>query len=519
MKNKFKKPAFIAIAAFIIIAVAGILIFYRYSKKPVLDFIKVKQGEIIQEVTATGNTKPIENISLGFEKSGVIKNIFVSAGDTAKKGQALAELDATELNSNLAQAKADLTAEKSRLDSLRRGARPEEIQIAKTTLEKAVQDIANDYAGSSDIIRDAHVKTEDGLRNQIIQLISFPDTNPQLTFSVYDSQIANDIPIKRQKAGVALNSLKNELAAITAASTENEIDKLIANSIINLSTVMDLLNRLMDALANAANLNSATLTAYQTSVTAARTTVNTAITGINSRQQKISSQKIVVRQSQDELNLKLAGTADEELKTQEALVEKSKTNIANIETQIAKTVIRSPIDGIIAKQDAKIGEIAAANLNLITIINEKSFEIEANIPEVDIGKIKFGNPVKIVFDAFPAEIFIGKISYIDPAETIIDGIVDYKIKIFMDRPDNRIKSGLTAGLAIETQRKPNILILPQSTILEKDSGDFVKIMENNKEKEAQVILGIRGQNGDIEIISGLNNGQEVLNIGAKNHEQ
>ena len=82
-----------------------------------------------------------------------------------------------------------------------RGSRTEEIQIVKTNLEKAIQDLVNDYAGSSDIVRDGYVKTEDAIRNQIIQLISFPDTNPQLTFSVYDAQIANDIPVKRQKTG------------------------------------------------------------------------------------------------------------------------------------------------------------------------------------------------------------------------------------------------------------------------------------------------------------------------------
>lgn len=518
MRNKLKKPVFIAIAVFIIIAGSGGLIFYHYSKKSSPNFVAVKQGTILQEITATGTTKPVENISLGFEKSGVIKNVFVSAGDKVKKGRVLAELDSAELNDNLSQAKAELTAEKAKLDSLKRGARPEEIQISKTSFEKAKQDLANYYFGATDIARDGYIKTEDALRNQITQLISFPDTNPQLTFSVYDAQIANDIPVKRQNAGTALNILKNEIAAIAVASSQNEIDKLNTEAITQLSTVLDLLNRLMDALANAANLNSATLTAYQTSVTTARTTVNTSITNVNTRKQQIASQKIVVQQLQDELNLKLAGTASEELKTQEALVEKSLANIKSSETQIAKTILHSPIDGIVTKQGAKIGEITAANSQLITVINEENFEIEANIPEVDSGKIKTGDLVKIIFDAFPTETFSGKVSYIDPAETIIDGVVDYKIKILPDRPDGRVKSGLTAGLKIETQQKDGVLILPQSAILEKDNGAFVKIIENSKEKELPVILGIRGQNGDIEIVSGLNNGQEVLNIGVKTQE-
>lgn len=518
MKNKFKKPAIIASVSLIIIAGVISLIFYRYSKKPVYNFVTARQGEIIQEVSATGTTKPLENIVLGFEKSGVVKNVLVSAGDKIKSGQILAELDSAELQSSLAESLAGLNAEKTKLNSLQRGARPEEIQIAKTSFEKAVQDLGNDYAGAPDVARDAYIKTEDAVRNQIIQLISNPDSNPQLTFNVSDFQISADIPLKRQKTGAELNAWKNEIAAINAASSQNDINELIAAAAVHSATALDLLNRLMDALAKAADLNSAVLAAYQTSVTAARTSVNTSLTNIKIRQQKIASQKLTVKQLEDELNLKLAGADPEEIKTQEALVEKAAANVKNIETQISKTSLRSSIDGIITKQDAKTGEIAIANSPLITIINEENFEIEANIPEVDIGKIKTGNPVKIAFDAFPAETFLGKVSYIDPAETIIDGVVNYKIKIFLDRPDSRLKSGLTAGLAIETQRKTGILILPQSAIIEKDSGDFVKVLENSKEKELPVALGIRGQNGDIEIVSGLENGQEVLNTGLKTQE-
>ena len=122
----------------------------------------------------------------------------------------------------------------------------------------------------------------------------------------------------------------------------------------------------------------------------------------------------------------------------------------------------------------------------------------------------------MTFDAFGTETFSGKVFYIDPAETITQGVVDYKIKVAFDTPDARMKSGLTANLDIQTKSDANALILPQYAILVNDSGTFVETLDAKKAVvTTPVTLGIQDENGNVEVLTGVTAGEQVLNIGLK----
>ena len=121
----------------------------------------------------------------------------------------------------------------------------------------------------------------------------------------------------------------------------------------------------------------------------------------------------------------------------------------------------------------------------------------------------------MTFDAFPGETFVGKVFYIDPAETIVSGVVDYLVKVSFNTPDPRLKSGLTANLSIQTQTDQNALILPQYAVVQNASGTYVDVLQSGTETQIPVTLGIRDQNGNVEIASGVTEGQQVINIGLK----
>jgi multidrug efflux pump subunit AcrA (membrane-fusion protein) len=145
--------------------------------------------------------------------------------------------------------------------------------------------------------------------------------------------------------------------------------------------------------------------------------------------------------------------------------------------------------------------------------SEGRLEIEANVPEVDIGKVAAGNIVRITIDAFPNETFTGKVRYIDPAETVVDGVTNFKIKVDFDTVDKRLKSGLTANLTIETLKKDNVVILPLYAISENASGTFVQKREGDKTILVPVTIGLRGYDGKVEILSGVQAGEVVLGGG------
>jgi multidrug efflux pump subunit AcrA (membrane-fusion protein) len=149
-------------------------------------------------------------------------------------------------------------------------------------------------------------------------------------------------------------------------------------------------------------------------------------------------------------------------------------------------------------------------------MSDKGYEVDAGVSEIDVGKILVGNKVVMKLDAFPNEIFNGFVFYIAPAETNNAGVISYQIKISFDKTDTRLKSGLTANVDIQTKNKDNVLVLPQYAIFQNDQGTFVETLVNNKINQNPVTLGISDQKGNVEVISGVTEGEQVLNIGLKN---
>jgi len=275
-----------------------------------------------------------------------------------------------------------------------------------------------------------------------------------------------------------------------------------------LSSSHSMLNSVSAALNGAINLDPTTLAADKASVATGLTEVNTAMSDLSTLSQNIASQKLVVAQAEASLALKQAGSSPQDIAAQQAMVE-------SIQAKLANSFIVSPIAGVVTQFDAKVGQIANQGTTLVFVISNDQFEVDAQVPETDIGKISLGNPVVMTFDAFPGETFAGKLFYIDPAETINQGVVDYKIKVSFNTIDPRMKSGLTANLDIQTKTDTSALILPQYAVLQNDTGTFVETLVGGVATETPVTLGIQDENGNVEILSGVTEGEQVLNIGLK----
>src|SRR5262249_23068440 len=156
----------------------------------------------------------------------------------------------------------------------------------------------------------------------------------------------------------------------------------------------------------------------------------------------------------------------------------AQANAQSVQVSLNNATLISPIAGVVTVQNAKVGQIAAAGQTIASIISNNQLEVDAFVPETDIGKVAADNTVDMTFDAFPNETFAGKVFYIDPAETVVSGVVEYKIKVSFDTPDTRIKSGLTANLTIHSQTDDNALILPQYAVIQNVSGTFVEVLQN-----------------------------------------
>jgi len=263
------------------------------------------------------------------------------------------------------------------------------------------------------------------------------------------------------------------------------------------------------------SLSQTTIDGYKTDVNTARTNIATSQSSVLSSEEKTRSARTALEVATEDYNLLKAGSTEAQIKIAEAKVAQAEANIQKIHVQISQSLLSSPISGTITKQDAKVGQVTSAGQNLVSIISNGDLEIEAQIPEIDVGRVAVSNPVRITVDAFPGDEYVGVVRYIDPAETIIDGVVNYKSTIDFGTVPEKARSGLTVNLYIETASKQKAIIIPQFAVLETDEGTFVQKDVNGNKVKTPITLGIRGENGMLEVLSGLSAGDRVYNVGLR----
>lgn len=515
-----KKKLIIMVVAVLVVAFV-IYLAVRSGSGGKYQLVSVARGSITQVVSVTGNTTPIRSVDLSFPAGGTIAAVYKNAGDHVNAGDVLAALDTRSLQAQLAQAEAQVDSAQATLENLQAGSTPQNVQVSQAAVTAAEQTLANTYTSIPNAVSDAYAKANDAVRNQISAFYNNPDTsNPQLSFTVSDSQVVNDAASERVQVGGELTTWATESQALASSSVAaalptSTLATALTRASAHLSVISTMLNTDAQAVVDATSLTPSSSAAYKTDIADAVSEIHTAATAITTLQQDIASEEAAVAQAEAQLNVTLAGSTPQAIAAQQAQVEQAQASAENIKVQIANATLSSPITGVITAQNAKTGQVAVAGQTITSIISDNNFEVDTYIPETDIGKVAAGDDVDMTFDAFPGETFSGKIFYVDPAETVQSGVVDYLVKISFTAPDSRIKSGLTANLNIKTKTDDNALILPQYAIIQNASGTYVDILQNGKETQVPVTLGIRDENGNVEVVSGISEGQQVVNIGLK----
>lgn len=574
MFSILKRPWVIAAIVIVAGGSVTAFYYKKQTKAPSYNTATVRRTDLVEEVEVTGLVKPVEEINLAFESAGKVTSVAAGIGDIVQAGQVIATIDSSELAAQLSSAKAAtlsaqsvyneyqtaLAAEQARLDEMLQGTRPEEIAVAQTevdnakqtladaqarqsvTLSKGDQDLQNLYSGSSDITRDAYTKADDAVHKYTDDMFSkdFINRN-ELDFVVSDATAKADTEAARGVAFTAVDAIADTV--VHPPATQQGIDQALAQTISNLDAVQNFLIELNQALNVSVGVNSTVLTTYKSNVSTARTNINAAIADVNARIQAIAAQKLTneqnkvaaqndVSQAQSALNLaesqlalKKAGSVPEQIRAQEAKVQQAKLTLSSqlarvqqakaeeqrINAQLSNFVIVAPIDGIVTKQDAKLGQIVSAGSVLSTIISKAAFEITANVPEADIAKIHLNDPADLTLDAYGDDIaFQAHVTSIDPAQTIVEGVTTYKVTFQFNEEDDRIKSGMTANLTVVTGTRRQVLAIPQRAVALKNGKRYAQVVTNGQVDELEIKTGLNSQDGLTEILSGLSEGQEVI---------
>jgi len=233
---------------------------------------------------------------------------------------------------------------------------------------------------------------------------------------------------------------------------------------------------------------------------------------ITAAQVKVDSAYMAWQVALAQLKELKVGARDQDKNLAIAQVSQAQAALDLINNQINNNIIKAPADGTVTKKNYEVGEQAAATKPVFSLLGANNFEIEVDISEADINKVAVNNEAEITLDAFGEDLkFSGQVIFIEPAETVIQDVIYYKVKVSFDGRGKNIKSGMTANINITTARLDDILIMPLRAVIEKNGdGKFARLLVNQAMIETPVTIGLRGDNGLVQALSGVKEGDEVV---------
>lgn len=204
------------------------------------------------------------------------------------------------------------------------------------------------------------------------------------------------------------------------------------------------------------------------------------------------------------------------------------SNLEVTESDLAETVITSPMDGVVVGEPLTPGTMAVqGNSNptvIMRIADLSTKQIKAKIDETDIGSVRIGQTATFTVDAYPNKTFNARVSLISQTDVTSSwetsssssssssvSVIYYYVTLDVDDPENLLLPGMTAQVEVITSDKPQTIAIPISALKTNTGGSYVLVMQpDGSTKEQYIETGIYSDEY-VEVLSGLNEGDVIVN--------
>ena len=185
------------------------------------------------------------------------------------------------------------------------------------------------------------------------------------------------------------------------------------------------------------------------------------------RARELASRELIPRTELETAEL-AEKTVEAQLRSARAQVTQARASLSQSEVNLSKTVIRSPIDGIVITRDVAVGQTVAASMQAPTLYeiaaDLSQLQVRANIDESDVGLIKAGQPVTFTVDAYPNDQFTGRVVQVRLEPVVDQNVVTYAAIISAPNSGLKLRPGMTASVTVETMRRDDVLRVPSAAL-------------------------------------------------------
>jgi len=435
--------------------------------------VRTHVGDIVIQVSETGTIEPADKVDVKSKAAGRLLSIPIQEGQYVTKGQLIATVDRSQIDPALVGDEAQLRQAQARLAQ------------AKASYALQVKQTAA-----------AIVQAQAGLNTAQAHLAAVAaGARPQ--------------ELGQQREAVA----RAQIAYDDAGRTQKRRQSLLGKGFIS----------------------QADYDASQVAVDTAASSLATArqallLTQAGPRVQDVNDARAQVAAARAQLDAARANSGQDAVRQSDiaqarASVAQISGTIQQLQVNISDTRILAPASGIVLKKYKQPNEIVQSattgfsDAQAIVATLGSRLEVKVGINEVDISKVHANAPARITVDALPDAAFVGSVTEIAPASTnafdaasagSTSSISKFSVKVGFARYDPRLRSGMSANVAIISQRHAHVVLAPLEAVPFTDKqGQVTVLTAPGKQEKRTVVTGLRNDT-DVEIVSGLHAGETLV---------
>ncbi len=183
----------------------------------------------------------------------------------------------------------------------------------------------------------------------------------------------------------------------------------------------------------------------------------------------------------------------------QAAVTQAEASVNQAQVNLDHTVIVAPIDGIVTQRSVDVGQTVAASMQAPTLFiiaaDLTEMQVNANIDEADVGRIRPNQHVTFRVDAYPTETFEGVVTQVRLQPVVVQNVTTYGTVITVPNPDLKLKPGMTANVKIEIAKKTNVLRVPNTALRFRPTPDIFAALNQAVPREVARGQGAPGSQG------------------------
>ncbi len=411
---------------------------------------KVERGTLAITVLASGDVRASQSAVINWQATGNVGQVKVTSGQAVKADEVLAELDPASLSQSLVQAQSDLINARQALQDLQDNSETTAAQAeqALVAAQKELDDATTARASMN--YKRASQDTIDATHADLVIAQNSVDDAQ----SFYD-QVKNR-PESDQLRAQALSALAN-------AKKKRDTTQANYNYLLGGPDPIDVATA------------DARLSLAQTKLADAQRAFDRVKDGPSASDIQIAQNRITIAQA-----------------------------------AVNQSVITAPFAGTVTELNAMQGDVVSPSQKALRLDDLSKLYVDLSVTEVDINKIQVGQSADVTLDAIPDAQYTGKVTEVGEVGAVSGGVVYFNVTVQLDKPDAKVRPGMTASAAVKVGSQENVLLVPNRSLRSENGSQIIYVPAPQ--------IGLRPvtvQVGDSDetmtvITSGLNEGDEFI---------